>query len=283
MLAAPSPRAAPPRARAARRPPDWRPRARAARRRRGAVRASARRSPRAADRTRRAARARSPASRAGRPRRCGQHPAPLAILERAAGILEPAGQRRRVLRRHRRQRVPLHLQLGDAIGAPSAPESARSPGRWRGDRPARARRLARAPLRPRVPAAARRSPRAPPRSRRSNCCASAASSSTSACSSAHARRTSRQRAARLRPDRRPRPALPRGAADRAPARRSSALIVHGRCRRRRLRRLLDLAQLGARAARRPPCCGRAARSPPSASRRVDRARAPRRPRRCAPT
>ena len=48
-------------------------------------------------------------------RRLRQHPPPLAILERAAGVLEATGQRGGVLVRDRRQRVPAHLQLGNAI------------------------------------------------------------------------------------------------------------------------------------------------------------------------
>ena len=55
-------------------------------------------------------------------RRCGlgEKTTPFAVLERAGGVLESAVQRRRVLGRHRRQTVPLHLQLGDAFhGIPS--------------------------------------------------------------------------------------------------------------------------------------------------------------------
>ena len=44
-----------------------------------------------------------------------QQPTTLAVLERAGGVLETAGERRRILGRHRRQAVPLHLELGDAI------------------------------------------------------------------------------------------------------------------------------------------------------------------------
>ena len=50
-----------------------------------------------------------------RPGRLGQRPAALALAEDAARILEPSGERRGVLRRHRIERVPRHLQFGDAL------------------------------------------------------------------------------------------------------------------------------------------------------------------------
>ena len=43
--------------------------------------------------------------------RLRQHPTPLAIVEGAADVLEPTRQRRRVLRRHRRQCVPADFQF----------------------------------------------------------------------------------------------------------------------------------------------------------------------------
>ena len=104
----------------------------------------------------------------------GQHAPALAILERAAGILEPARQRRRVLRRHRRQRVPAHLAARRCDPARRRRRAASiCLARWPGGRPARAPAPRRAPARPRAPARARRSPRARHRWRASNCCVSA--------------------------------------------------------------------------------------------------------------
>ncbi len=94
----------------------------------------------------------------GRP---GKHPAALAILERSAPILEPAVERRGVLRRHRWKAVPLHLELGDAIDGVIAGEVFDLADRSPRDPPARAPALRRAPVPPRAPAAARRSPRVP--------------------------------------------------------------------------------------------------------------------------
>jgi hypothetical protein len=53
-------------------------------------------------------------------RRVRQRAPPLPVLEGAARILEPAVQRRGVFRRHGRQPVPLHLQLGDPVGGVAA-------------------------------------------------------------------------------------------------------------------------------------------------------------------
>ena len=187
---APSPRGRQRRARAARQPPDWPTRARAARRRRAAARATARRLRRRGC-SDAASCSSSVASVSSRPDGgFGQQPAPLAILERAAGVLEPARQRRGVLRRHRRQAVPPHLAARRCDRRRRPAELLDLLARSRRDPPARVRApAARSSFGGALPAAARRSPRARPRWPTRTAAPAASSISTSAWNSAHARRT----------------------------------------------------------------------------------------------